>query len=84
MIDVGDPNSLLVNATRRGQVAGVDAVGSQLLITLSFTANGPGVSGMTFDVAATRLVSTCPMPPGVCTDLMDTDLTWSGGTLVSN
>ena len=82
VIDVGDPNRLLVNATRRGQVAGVDAVGSQLLITLSFTATGPGVSGMTFDVAATRLVATCTLLD--CTDLDDAVLTWSGGTLVSN
>jgi hypothetical protein len=83
-LDSGNPGVILVNATRQGQVAGVDAVDSQELLVLSFEASGPGVGALSFDRAATRQVSVCPSPTGACTDLADSSLTWSGGTLVAN
>ena len=83
--DPGDAGLILVNATRQGQFAGVDAVGSQLLITLNFTATGATAgSPFSFDSATTRLVTTCPAPPAACTDVPEANLTWSGGTLTSN
>jgi len=84
----GDPGELLVTATRQGQVAGVDATGSQLLITLMFEATqeitSPAGNVFGFDIAATREVKTCPAPPDECTTVMDGDITWSGGTLMAN
>lgn len=83
--DPANPGVLLVNATLQGQLSGVDAVGSQLLLTLDFdaVATTPG-SALGFGGATTRRVTTCPAPPAACTDLGDATLTWSGGTLVSN
>ena len=86
--DEFDPGDLLVSATRVFQVAGVDATGSQLLLTLMFEATqditNPSGNVFTFDIAATREVKTCPAPPAACTTVLDGDLTWSGGTLMAN
>lgn len=74
-----------VNATFQQQVEGVDVVGTELLLTLNFTATG-AVAGnaFTFDTSATREVQTCPAPPNACTMVPDGNLTWSGGTLVAS
>lgn len=81
-LDPGDAGVVLVTATRQGQYAGVDAVGSQLLLTLSFEAKqASAASAFSFGTSATREVTTCPAPPGACTVLADSSLTWAGGTL---
>ena len=69
----------------QGQVAGVTATGSQLLMTLSFTATAPtSGNAFTFDTRSTREVTTCPAPPTACATPGDGTFTWSGGTLVAN
>jgi hypothetical protein len=76
------PGVLSVAATRQGQVQGITAAGTQLLITLNFTATAETASNpFGFGVAAERVVTTCPAPPAACSDVADGTLTWSGGTL---
>ncbi len=84
------PGELLVTATLQGQVAGVDPVGDDLLITLSFDAIEEELTGndFTFGIPADRLVTTCappvdPDPLPACVELDDADLTWSGGTMTA-
>lgn len=83
--DPGGAGLVLVSATRQGQFAGVDAVGSRLLIALNFTATrATAGSELGFDAAATRLVTTCPAPPAACSEVPDSGIIWSGGTLTAN
>ena len=81
----GGAGVVLVNATQVGQVAGIDAVGSQLLITLNFRTLGPAAaSPLSFDATVgTREVFTCPAPPAACTDITGM-VTWSGGAVTAN
>ena len=79
------PGEVAVAATLQGQVQGTDITTTQLLITLNFTATAVTSNNpFTFGVAAERLVTTCPAPPGACTDVPDANLTWSGGTMTAS
>jgi hypothetical protein len=65
-------------------VAGIDITGTQLLTTLNFTATAVTSNNpFTFGTAAERVVTTCPAPPGACSDVPDASLTWSGGTMTA-
>ncbi len=78
------PGVLSVAATRQGQVQGATAVGTQLLVTLNFTATAETPNNpFGFGAAVDRVVSTCPAPPGACADIPDATLTWSGGTMIA-
>jgi len=79
------PGEVAVAATLQGQVEGVDVAGTQLLVTLNFTATAV-TSGnpFTFGIASERVVTTCPTPPAACTNVPDASLTWSGGTLTAS
>ena len=71
-------------ATRQGQVAGVDAVGSQLLMTLIFEATAETDGNViSFGTAATRLVFACPEPTSQCNDIAG-NLSWSGGVITAS
>jgi len=83
--DAADPGVLLINATRQGQLAGIDANGSELLLTLAFEATGTTAgNSFSFDTPASRQVVSCPQPPAACTEYPDYQLNWSGGTLTAN
>ena len=81
----GEPGVLIVTASRRGQVAGVSAGESGLLMTLSFRLEGP-TSGqaVAFGPLETRQVTTCPAPPDACRDVPDAEIAWTGGTAYGN
>jgi len=83
----GVAGELLVDVTLLGQVQGVTVMptATELLLTLSFQATGATAgNGFDFGLAANRVVRTCPAPPTACADLLDTALTWSGGTMTAN
>jgi len=76
------PGELTVAATLKGQVQGVTVNGTQLLVTLIFTATAETPNNpFTFGVAVDRVVTTCPAPPGACSDIPDATLNWIGGTM---
>jgi cohesin domain-containing protein len=82
--DLVSPGEVAVAATLKGQIPGMTIAGSQLLITLNFTATGvTNGNAFTFGTALERLVTTCPAPPTACTELPDNSLTWSGGTMTA-
>jgi hypothetical protein len=83
LLSAATPGRLVVVATRLGQVAGVDAVGSQLLMTLAFQATAVA-EGSPFTFAATGVVLTCPEPPAACSLIPDAMLTWSGGVMAAS
>ena len=57
---------MVVATTLQGQVAGIDVVGTGLLLTLTFSAtSATGANGFSFD-AASREVQICPTPTGAC------------------
>lgn len=78
------PGVVIVVVTRVGQhLPGIDAVGSRLLIALTFRATSATAgNAFEFDAAAPRIVKTCPAPGAACSDLAG--VTWSGGTLTAN
>ena len=84
-VDPSDAGTVFVNATLQGQSAGFDVTGTQELLSLTFLATS-ATAGNTFDfdVAGTRVVTTCADAFNSCTDLADGSLTWSGGTLTAN
>jgi cohesin domain-containing protein len=82
--DLVSPGEVAVAATKKGQVQGTNVAGTQLLLTLNFTATGvTNGNAFTFGSAVERLVTTCPAPPTACTELPDNSLTWSGGTMTA-
>ena len=84
--DANDADVVIIVATLQGFLQGLDtSAGPHELITLTFRATGAtGGNNFSFDTAMTRLVTTCPAPPGVCTDLADAALTWNEGVLTAS
>ena len=85
VVDPNDAGTVFVNATLQGQSAGFDLTGTQELLSLTFVAlTATAGNNFSFDVAGTRVVTTCADAINPCTDLADGSLTWSGGTLTAN
>ena len=69
------PGTLIISATREGQVPGVDVTAVRTLINLTFRLMVEGSSSLDFDIAASELEGPQQSIPGV---------TFSGGTLQAN
>ena len=84
VVNVNVPGELLVTATRQGQVAGVDPVEDDLLITLSFEATPTMGNRFRFGTPNNREVFACATPTGGCdTPIDDAMLIWSEGTMTA-
>lgn len=95
VVDPANAGAVLVLATIQNSFAyvpGANAMsaGEQFLMQLTFRATDPTAgNAFTFDIAATREVTTCPpwnmmgQQPD-CPEIPDAMLTWNGGMLTAN
>jgi hypothetical protein len=82
-VDGTTPGVVIVSVTRQGQLQGIDVLGTDLLLALTFRATSATAgNAFDFDATAPRFVKTCPAPPAACSDVVG--VTWSGGTLTAN
>jgi hypothetical protein len=77
------PGEVIADATLLGG-DGIDANGTNLLMTLNFRATAAtGGNNFNFGIAANREVQICP-PAQACSFINDAQLVWSGGTMTAN
>jgi uncharacterized repeat protein (TIGR01451 family) len=74
-----------VVATREGSnIAGVDVVGTSLVVTLRFIAIAETSGPEPFAIVTPRQIQVCAQGGQQCSTLADGTVTWSGGSLVVN